>query len=305
MTSVAIVNYNTCEHLRACLMTIEPEMVSRVVVVDNASSDGSVSMVQAEYPWVKIYANRKNLGYGAAANQAIAGCEGPHVLLLNSDTRLQPGTLCVLNDYLDRHPGAAIVGPRLLNPNGTLQPSCYPLPTPLHVFLQESTLARLISGIPILRDRYARTWNHAQDRLVPWVLGAALAIRRQAFDAVGGFDTSFFVYAEEIDLCYRLRKAGWQTHFTPRTNIIHYGGASTRQQREEMTAQFFFSMVHFYRQHYSKSRLIQLFIVMKSIVLARLLRDSIRLRLAREKREHARLAEQIAAWRRILVHRSR
>jgi GT2 family glycosyltransferase len=230
--AVAIVNYNTREHLHACLATVQLEAPSEVVVVDNASSDGSTEMVRADYPWVALHANKTNLGYGAAANQAIASCSAEYVLLLNSDTLLQAGALMALSGYLDLHPHAAIVGPHLVEADGTLQASCYPFPTPLNTFLENSTsailLGRLIRRhIPLLRNFYLRTWPHTSARVVPWLKGAALAIRRTAFDAVGGFDESYFMYFEDADLCYRLNAAGWKVHFVPITTVVHIGGAST------------------------------------------------------------------------------
>jgi GT2 family glycosyltransferase len=301
MMDVAIVNHNTCEHLSACLATVRRELPTEVVVVDNASTDGSPAMVQRDYPWVRLYANPANPGYGAAANQAVAACPSNYVLLLNSDTRLQPGTLRALHNYLDRHLKAAIVGPRLLNPDGSLQPSCYPYPTPFHVFLEESTLIRLIRRTPGLRNQFQRTWSHTQPRSVPWVLGAALAIRREPFEAAGGFDESFFLYAEEIDLCYRLGTAGWETHFTPDATVVHVGGASTRQRRADMALQFFRSLAHFYRRHYSGLRLAQLIVIMKTLALARLLRDTAHFHLTLDRRQRAGIAENRAAWQHILL----
>ncbi len=297
---IAIVNHNTCEELRACLATIDPRWVTQVLVVDNASTDDSVAMVRRDYPWVALQLNQTNPGYGAAGNQAIAACRGKYVLLLNSDTRLFPRTLPALNAYLDQHPRAAIVGPRLLNPDRSLQPSCYSFPTPFQVFLEESTLIRLIRMIPGLRNGFQRTRSQTHNRAVPWVLGAALAIRRKPFEAIGGFDESFFLYAEEIDLCYRLRAAGWETHFTPEAAIIHVGGASTRQRRAEMALQFFRSLTHFYRCHYSDFQLTQLIWVMKSIALARWLRDAARLHWTFDGRRCAAIADDLLAWRRIL-----
>ena len=302
--TVVIINYNTVRHLRTCLKSVERSTAVEVIVVDNASTDGSAAMVETEFPWVHLVCNEENPGYGAAANQAIADCQDPYVLLLNSDTRIQPGSLQELSSYLDRNPEAAIVGPRLVNPDGSLQPSCYQFPTPLHLFLEESTLSRLIGRIPFIRDYYLRTWPHTHARPVPWVLGAALAIRRQPFVSIGGFDGSFFMYAEEIDLCYRLRAAGWQTHFIPEATIAHVGGASTSQQRSNMKVGFFLSMVHFYRQHYSKLRMAQLMAIMKAIVLARLVRDTVRLRLDEKTSANHWIVDDIAAWRRILLYRN-
>jgi len=298
---VAIVNYNTCEHLRECLASIERK-AEEVIVVDNASTDSSVAMLRAEFPSVFVIASTENQGYGEAANRAIKSSQANYVLLLNSDTCLKPGTLDTLAAYLEKHPQAAIVGPHLVNPDGSLQASCYSFPTPLHVLLEESNTSRLLGSLPVLREHYLRTWNHRQSLSVPWVLGAALGIRRQAFLEVGGFETAYYMYAEEVDLCYRLRQAGWQTHYTPDATIVHTGGASTRQRRAEMAVQYYASLVLFYRRHYSKFRLGQLIIIMKSIVLARMARDSVRLYLTSEKNQRARIVEDLSAWHNILSY---
>ena len=299
--AVAIVNYNTQRDLGACLASIESDATGEVVVVDNASTDGSVEMVQANYPWVTLHANKRNLGYGAAANQAITACHAKYVLLLNSDTVVAPGAAEALIRYLDQNPRVAMVGPRILDPDGTLQRSCFPFPTPVDVFLDMSNLSRLIRHVPILRDSYLRTWSHSHVRAVPWICGAALAIRRSAFEAVRGFDKSFFMYFEEVDLCYRLASAGWQVHFAPVTDVIHTGGRSTQQRRVDMTVQFFVSLAQFYRRHYSSIRLKELFILVECIVLARLIRDVVALRLAYDNRKRLSLAENVTAWRRLLL----
>ena len=299
--AVAIVNYNTREHLHACLTTVQPEAPSEVVIVDNGSSDGSVEMVHANYPFVVLCANKVNLGYGAAANQAIARCTAKYALLLNSDTLLRPGALRALTAYLDSHPRAAIVGPRLVNPDGTLQVSCYPFPTPLNTFVGNTTLSRLIRYVPALRNHYLLTWPHTSDRVVPWVKGAALAVRREAFEAVGGFDESFFMYSEETDLCYRLWSAGWQVHFAPVTSVVHIGGVSTMQVRTDMAVQFFASLKQFYERHYSKVRLIEMVAIVKSIMLLRLLIDGTRLCFTRELGKCAALAGDISAWKHLLL----
>jgi N-acetylglucosaminyl-diphospho-decaprenol L-rhamnosyltransferase len=303
--AVAIVNANTCEHLRACLATVLAEGPREVVVVDNASTDGSVAMVQASYPGVRLQVNQTNLGYGAGANQAMAACTAPYVLLLNSDTRLQPGALAALGEYLDRHPRAAIVGPRLVNPDGTLQASCYPFPTPVHTFLENSIAAvrvgRFIRGnVPLLRNHYLRTWSHTSARVVPWVKGAALGIRREAFEAVGGFDTAFFMYSEEVDLCYRLATAGWQIHFAPVTTVMHIGGASTMQLRSEMAAQFLASTLQFYERHSSRVQLAQAVLIVKGLMLARLAGDALHLSITRDASQRKHIAADITAWRRVL-----
>jgi GT2 family glycosyltransferase len=298
--AVAIVNYNTREDLRACLTSVRPAGATEVVVVDNASSDGSAAMVQEEFPEVTLCANQTNTGYGSAANQAITLCRAPYVLLLNSDTLIQPKTLGILDNYLSTHPQVAIAGPRLFNPDGTLQPSAYPFPTPLHLFLEESTLGRLIRHFPWLRQRYLRTWSHDHARPVPWLLGAALAIRRQPFTALGGFDTSYFMYAEETDLCYRLRAAGWDIHFAPNATIIHTGGASTGQYRTAMAVQFFASIRYFYRRHYSPLRQLELILIIKAIVFARFLRERARLLLVEDAQTRQAIQQALSAWQQLL-----
>jgi GT2 family glycosyltransferase len=297
--AVAIVNHNTRDHLRACLESLRPEAPAEVVVVDNASDDGSAAMVQAEFPEVWLLANDANRGYGAAANQALGLCEAPAVLLLNSDTRLRPGALAALAGYMAEHPEVAVAGPRLVNPDGSLQPSTYPAPTPLHVFLEESTLGRLVGRLPPLRERYLRTWSHSRPRAVPWLLGAALALRRDAFRASGGFDPSFFMYLEEVDLCARLRAAGWQVHFVPAAEIVHTGGASTRQYRRQMAVQYFSSLAHFYRRHYSRLRQAELAIVVRAVVALRLARETWRLRSAGAA-ERSSIEAERQAWREVL-----
>jgi GT2 family glycosyltransferase len=267
-----------------------------VVVVDNGSVDGSVEMVRDDFPQVRLQRNSRNLGYGEAANQAIVACQTDYVLLLNSDTVLEAGTLDALCVYLDQHPAVAIAGPRLHNPDGTLQASCYPPPTPFHLFLEESRLGRLAAYLPAVRDRYLRTWPHDRAIPAPVVLGAALAIRRDAFLAAGGFDPAFFMYFEEIDLCHRLWQAGWQVHFTPVTTIIHTGGASTSRQAAAMKRQLFHSTRLFYSRHYSPGRMAALRMVMLPVMVLRLARDGVRYVLARDAQQRTALRGMIQVW---------
>jgi GT2 family glycosyltransferase len=299
--AVVIVNYNTRELLRNCLATVQAENPSEVVVVDNASSDQSVAMVQAEYPWVLLHPNRSNIGYGAAANQGIASCTAKYVLLLNSDTLLPAGALNALTSYLDGNMRVAIVGPRLVNSDGTLQASCYPFPGTLSWFLDNDDLAWLVRRVPVLRNRFLRTWCHTRVRVVPWVKGAAVAIRRSAFEQVKGFDESFFLYFEETDFCHRLKAAGWQTHFAPVTSITHIGEASTAQRCTDMTVQLVASNLKFCQKHYSVLWFTALGIIMRGTVLARLMRDVIRLRVERDPPKSRRIAADLAAWVRVLV----
>lgn len=300
--SVAIVNHNTREHLRGCLATVEAEAPAEIVVVDNASTDGSVELVRSNHSSVVIHANRTGRGYGAGANQAIAACTSDYVLLLSADTLLEPGALRALSAYFDWNPDVAIAGPRLVNPDGTAQRSCHPFPTPLHTLLENSPLGDLVERVPLARSRYVRTWSHSdRPRAVPWIKGAALAVRRKAFEEVGGFDESFFLYFEDVDLCFRLRSAGWQIHFAPVTRVVHAGGASTRLQPTESAVQLFASTFEFYRHHRSDRDLARAIAIVRAIMVARRLRDTARLQVTRDAAKRDTLAQDLDAWRRVLV----
>jgi GT2 family glycosyltransferase len=169
------------------------------------------------------------------------------------------------------------------------------------MLLESTGFFRLVARVPLLRNCHLRSWPHNHSRVVPWVTGAALAIRREAFEAMGGFDESFFMFNEEVDLCYRLRRAGWQIHFTPATTLVHVNGASRSQQRERMHAHWYVSSMRFYRRHYSRMRCTVLFAMMKGAVLARLIRDTVRLRTMDRAGERTRLMEDAAHWRRLFL----
>jgi GT2 family glycosyltransferase len=269
-------------------------------VVDNASSDGSATMVRERFPEVELLAKEDNSGYGAAANQGIGRSRSEYVLLLNSDTVLMHGALSALSEYLDQHPEVAIVGPRITYPDGRLQHSCNPFPTLLPTLLSESAIGPLLRYVPGVRQRYLGTWSHTRPRQVPWVLGAALGIRRSAFDAVGGFDTSFFMYFEEVDLCYRLAGAGWRVHFAPVATVIHVGGASTRTRRADMVVQALASRLRFYRRHYARPSTVALIVMVDAIVLLRWLAGPIRIQLSRDELRKAQLRDELVGWQRAL-----
>jgi GT2 family glycosyltransferase len=305
--AVCIISYNTHDLLRACLHSLAGERPDAVIVVDNGSTDGTIEMLKHDFPQVQLCQNPHNAGYGAAANQAIALSNTEDVLLLNSDTQLIPGALDQLRDVLDQQAEVAIAGPRLLNADGSLQPSCYHFPTPLEVFLDVANAVKIARRVPPLRNIYLRTWPHNAQREVDWVSGAALAIRRRAFDTVGGFDPSFTFYYEETDLCYRLRQAGWSVCFTPAASVVHMGGGSSGTggaRRPELTVQLYAGLAHFYRRHYSKAAQLVLAGLLQSVAALRYMRD--RLRWARlnrpnaDQRERAVVQSNMQAWQMML-----
>lgn len=297
--TVAIVNHNTRDHLAACLRSVLPEQPAEIVVVDNASTDGSAGMVEREFPEVTLV-RAPNEGYGAGANVAFRHTKTPYVLLLNSDTRLHAGTLEGLARYLDQHERVGMVGPKLVNPDGTLQQSVFPTPSPAAELILWTSLRAVAARIPPLRAKYYIDWPHNRAEAVGWIVGAALAIRLEGLNSVGGFDTSYFMYSEEIDLAYSLQRAGWEVHFTPAATITHYGKASTQAYRAEMIVRLCASSHLFYRKHFSRSWQRQLKIVFTYHMVRNLLRDRWRLLRSRCPEERAELAQDVAAWQQVL-----
>ncbi len=300
--AVAVVNYNTRLALDLCLRSLDVrDDTTEVLVVDNGSSDGSVELVRSRHPAVKVHVEPSNPGYGAAANVAMALTSAPYLLLLNSDTILGPGTVRGLHDHLESHPRAAVVGPRILNPDGSLQPSCFPFPHPLLTVLGGTGLEALIRRVPGLRSRHLPTWSHDRVRSVPWVLGAALGIRRSAFDRIGGFREDFFMYMEETDLCYRARLAGWETHFTPAAQIVHTGGVSTDRMRTQMRLRYYRSLMRYHDLHGSRARARISYGVLRMGAAVKLLRDQLRLRGSLSASDRQRLEQDMEAWRIIMA----
>jgi N-acetylglucosaminyl-diphospho-decaprenol L-rhamnosyltransferase len=248
--SVVIPTWNTCELLAQCLDSITPgtgKLATDTIVVDNGSTDGTASMVRQRFPWVSLICNETNGGFAKAANQGVRASAAPYALVLNSDARLLPGTISAMLHIVESQPDAGIVGPQLRNPDGTFQASYARFPTLGQQLLVLSGLGRLIFGA------YYPSRGPEEEkgpRPVDWVSGACMLVRRAAFDAVGGFDESYFMYAEEMDLCYRLRTVGWQTWYHPAATAIHIGGASSHHRRTEFEADLCRSRVRFFRTHH-------------------------------------------------------
>jgi GT2 family glycosyltransferase len=263
------------------------ENADEIVVIDNASTDGSVDMLAVEFPSIHVIVLKHNIGFGAASNRGIEHCHSEHILLLNADTRMKPVALQSLNNYLAGHEQAAIVGPRILNPDGTLQTSCFHYPTPFHIFLYVSGLYQLIPQLPILKKRSLQKMSSRSPLSVPWILGAALAFRREQIQRLGGFDERFFMYFEEVDLCYRLSAQGQRIHFMPDAEIIHVGGGSTIQKGTWPYIQFFASLAQYYRKHYSRTRLAEMVFLLKAVAFFKFLGDSLLLHTTRDLKKQS------------------
>jgi GT2 family glycosyltransferase len=298
--AVTVVSYNARDDLLVCLRSIRQAATPPppTVVVDNGSTDGGPALVPGEFPEAEVLVDPANRGYGAAVNLGARRSDTPYLLVLNSDTVVAPGALDVLSDYLDAHPRVAIAGPRLRGPDGALEPSCHPPLGTLRSVLEKSSLGRAIARLPGFGAHWALlNWAHDRARPVPWVTGAALAVRRSAFEAVGGFDEGYFMYAEEADLCWRCRQAGWEVHFAPVTDVLHRGAASTAPLRGAMALQKVRSAIRFYRRHYAPPRAALLVLGIRSAMLFRWCRDAFRLRVAGDPLTRSRLTEDVAVWR--------
>ncbi|HMB69017.1 MAG TPA: glycosyltransferase, partial [bacterium] len=222
--SIAIVSYNTSDLLRRCLATISESGTSRpyeVIVVDNASSDGSPQMVEREFPQARVLANGENCGYSRAVNQAIREARGRYVLVLNPDIEVIPGAIDVLAAHLDAHSETGIAGGKLLNPDGTLQYSCrtfYTFSTLLH---RRTPVGKLFPNSRVVRDHLMMDWDHESEREVDWMLGACLMVRTDAIRDVGLMDERFFMYFEDVDWCYRMKQHGWKVVYVPAARMRH------------------------------------------------------------------------------------
>ncbi|MDP9222638.1 MAG: glycosyltransferase family 2 protein [Actinomycetota bacterium] len=248
--SVIIVSFNSGAHLDRCLSAVIRDD-REVVVVDCASTDRSVAIVRGRYPTVRVLELDRNVGYGAGNNAGAVLVSGEYLLLLNPDAWPVGDAVDRLATFLDLHPRAALVGPRLLSPDGILQPSVRGFPTLWRLATEYFFLRWLAPRTQFLNAFYAANFDHRSHREAEFVAGAAMLVRRKAFNEVGGFDPAFFMFNEEVDLCRRLRGVGWTIEFMPEAEFIHVGGASTRAVRSEMYREQLRSHLRFLAKHES------------------------------------------------------
>ena len=255
--SVIIVSYNTRGLTLDCLSTLAARLTgltTEVIVVDNASPDGSAAAVAETFPAVRLVRSAANLGFGAANNLAMRAAAGRYLLLLNSDAFPHDGCLPALVSFLDAHPAVGVVGPRLVNADGSLQRSCWRFPTPWRSWLDSLWITPLLARHPAFDDY--RRWPHDADREVDFVVGACLLVRREAYEQVGGFDERFFMYQEETDWQLRLMRAGWRVMFTPAGTVTHLSGASGKDDVPRINEVFFESLDRYILKHYGRPGLV-------------------------------------------------
>lgn len=238
--SIVVVSFNTRETTRTCLKKIQecdPALSWEVIVVDNASDDGSARMVEQEFPRARLIRLPANRGFAGGNNAGIREASGRYVLLLNSDAFIGPGVLESTIAFMDDHPEAGILGCRLTNPDGSMQASARMHPSPLNKLLVMTGLtARRPSSRFFGRVDFS-WWDHAHPLEVGWVVGAYFLIRREVFDDTGPLDERYFLYFEEIDFCRAAQKAGWSVVFYPHAQVVHLGGQSAAQSGGRISAQ--------------------------------------------------------------------
>lgn len=260
--SVIIVNWNTVDLLKTCLIHLEPYRQSpdcEIIIVDNASSDSSVDMVREEFPDCILIISEKNLGFGGGNNLGLRQSRGRNVLLLNSDTEVRGDALWVLCDLLESDNTIGACGPKLLNPDGTIQASCRSFPSfSTALFHRKSLLTRLFPNNKYSRKYLMSDEDRALRREVDWVIAACILVHRDVLNKVQGLDEGFFMYSEDVDWCYRIRKAGWKIVYEPAATVMHHYEKSSSKVPYKMAASRHKSMWRFYKKHYSKNPLIDL-----------------------------------------------
>jgi N-acetylglucosaminyl-diphospho-decaprenol L-rhamnosyltransferase len=248
--SVIVVNWDTRDLLVQCLLSVydtTSDLESEVIVVDNASVDGSAEMVSREFPRARVIKNTENVGFARANNQAIAISQGRYLLLFNSDAIATPGSIQSLVSLGNAEPCAGVVGAQLLHPDGSFQASHTPFPTLWQEFLILTGLGRLLLG------RWYPSRGPEEDKgpqVVDYVEGACMLVRREALGDVGGLDEGYFMYAEEVDWCYAMRAKHWQVWYQPAAKVIHLGGGSSRSRYPQREGDLYRSRVQFFRKHY-------------------------------------------------------
>jgi GT2 family glycosyltransferase len=248
--SIVIVNWNTRDMLRNCLdsIPVSCEIQTEIIVVDNASEDGSSQMVTEEFPEVRLIQNSANLGFATATNQGLRIAMGRHLLLLNSDTLVLGDVLVESVRFMDAHPDVGMMGCKVLNEDGTTQMTCSLFPSFLNLLLQTLGLNRLER--PRWLQRYQMLdWARDDEREVEVISGCFLVARRTAVEQVGLLDESFFLYGEETDWCRRCADAGWRLVFAPVGKIVHFGSGSSRQLNFKRDLMLSEGTVRLHRKH--------------------------------------------------------
>lgn len=264
--SIVVVSWNVRDLLDRCLLSVQAflerqesrELRAEIIVVDNGSEDGGPEMVGAKHPEVRLMETGQNLGFTRGNNLGISESRGRYLLLLNPDTEVRGEAPGIMVSYLEEHPRVGIVGPQLLNPDGTVQSSRRRFPT-LATAVMESTAVQTWSPRnPVLARYYILDRPDDEIQEVDWLVGACLLVRRQAAEEVGPLDERFFMYSEELDWCRRMLDAGWRVVYLPTAQVLHHGGKSSEQVLPLRHIQFQRSKILYFRKHHGRLRAILL-----------------------------------------------
>ena len=254
MLSILIVNWNVRDLLRDCLRSVERgrgALDIEVIVVDSASTDGSVAMVAADFPWVKLLPQTENVGFPRGNNIALAQARGDYLLLLNPDTVVLGDGLSELVRFLRAHPDVGAVGPQLLNPDGSVQSSRRRFPTVATGFFESTWLEGLAPGA--LRRYYALDLPDDLTADVEWLTGACIMAPRAVYEQIGGLDEGYFMYSEELDWCRRIVGAGWRVVYHPAAQVVHHVGKSSEQAVTNRHINFQRAKLRYYRKYHGRS----------------------------------------------------
>jgi len=253
--TLIIVNYNTTSYLEALARSIPAAcrgLEYEVMVIDNHSRDTNETTLRRRYPKFRLIFNPSNMGFGFACNQGLRRARGRNLVLVNPDMTLHPDSLRRLSDYLDTHPGVAAVGPHLLDAKGRVQPTCRRIPTLFNILCESTGMSRLLPRSRVFGGYRMTYWTHTDEREVEQVMGACLMMKKNVLDAVGLFDERFFMYYEEVDLCKRIRNAGYAIVFTPSAQAVHHEGRAALTDKANALIEFYKSRNYFFLKHYGR-----------------------------------------------------
>ena len=251
--SVVIVAWNAKPYLEVCLKSLAeapPRRSLEILVVDNASSDGTSEMVESRFPHVKLIKSSENLGFSKGNNVAIRQCKGRYIALVNPDVVVFPGCLDALADFLDQNPKVGNVGPRILNPDRSLQSSCRNFPTLWNNFCSASGLATKFKDSRFFAGEHMFYFAHDRMRPVDVIVGCFSFIRRETFEEVGLLDEDLFMYGDDVDWCRRCWNARWQVVFFPGAQAIHDRGKTTAPYPVRFAVAQQRSVIHYWRKHH-------------------------------------------------------
>ncbi len=260
LLSIIIVTYNSARHLRSCLDSIEEHLAGieyEVCVVDNASNDSSAALVRERCgPRIRLIQNGRNEGFAAAVNTGFRNTAGRYIMWLNPDTKIAGGSIEELLLYFEREHEVGIIGPQVLNLDGSIQFSCRSFPSyNTALFNRYSLLTRFFPRNRFSRKYLHTDWNHQSVREVDWVSGACLLHRRSLIESIGAVDERFFMYMEDIDFCLRASRAGWKVFYHPGLSVVHHIAGSSRQVPFSMIVELHKSIWRYYAKHFPRNPL--------------------------------------------------